>query len=593
MPPGKRGRSADDSDGESAPSFSFGASGPAAFTFGSGSGAPAFSGAAFGGGAAAATAFSFGAPPPAPPLAPPLAPPPVAGSGAGGGDGKRKFLERLAALNAGLRDWVAAAAEQRLVSPWDGACEAYLGKLKQLRNEFPEAGERGAGGGGAPAAAAGGGGGSSSAGGAAFSFGVIPGAAPAGADLHRASSNFSFGSLNSAPEGPSPAPPPAPPQAPPPPPPPPPPAAAPAKPSAAPSFSFGAPPAAPAPVPPPPTAAFSFGGGGGLPEPPAAGAAAPAAPAIGGFSFGGAPAAPPSAAPAFAFGASAPPPPPPAAPAAGGITFGGAPAGGAPAGFSFGGGAPATGGFSFSAAAAPAGAPATGGFSFSATAAPAGAPVAAPAMGGFTFGAASGAAPAPAAPAFSFGGGDPSGGFSGAAAAPAGAAPAPAAGGEGEEGEGEDVDLCAVEKQGSGAAGLLAEGERVLHQVEARVRIYKKEEKAWGDLGSGDFCVAVGGGADKKGARVGFKAPLASRPALAAALCAQARVEAASAAADGKHGGLKLTVIVTVRAKGADVGADGLPKTTQELTMYLVKPRTAEGQAALLAALRTALAKQF
>jgi hypothetical protein len=74
--------------------------------------------------------------------------------------------------------------------------------------------------------------------------------------------------------------------------------------------------------------------------------------------------------------------------------------------------------------------------------------------------------------------------------------------------------------------------------VEARVRVFKKAEKAWGDLDFGDFAIAVGGGADKRGARVGFKAPLATRPALAAELNDAVKVVEV-AAKDGKHGGLQ------------------------------------------------------
>ena len=147
-------------------------------------------------------------------------------------------------------------------------------------------------------------------------------------------------------------------------------------------------------------------------------------------------------------------------------------------------------------------------------------------------------------------------------------------------------------KPSASAVGLMGEGERIFHSVEARVRVFKKAEKAWGDLDFGDFAIAVGGGADKRGARVGFKAPLATRPALAAELNDAVKVVEV-AAKDGKHGGLQLTLLVTVRGKAA-AGADaGEPPTTQELTMYLVRPRTAEGQAALLAALSKAQKKQI
>jgi hypothetical protein len=171
MPREKRTRNHEDYDEDDAAFSSSSKTGAMPF-------AGAFSGGFGGGGApaaktASAPSFSFGAPPPAASASAP----PVAAASA-----KHRFLEGLASLNAGLRDWVRDAAEHRLASPWDAACEAYLVKLRQLRAEFPEPREQ-------PSAASEGaaaGGGASAGGGSSFSFG----AAPPGSELQRASSSY-------------------------------------------------------------------------------------------------------------------------------------------------------------------------------------------------------------------------------------------------------------------------------------------------------------------------------------------------------------------------------------------------------------------
>jgi hypothetical protein len=241
------------------------------------------------------------------------------------------------------------------------------------------------------------------------------------------------------------------------------------------------------------------------------------------------------------------------------------------------------------------------GFSFAPAAA--GAPSAAPA---FNFGGGGFPAAAPAS-AFTFGGGAPASGFAAAAAA------AP----EGEEEEADVAALAAKAKEKCSAVGALAEGERVLYTAEATLKVFKKAEKvvvdgkaeerpaSWGDFGSGQFAIAVGGGPDGRGARVGFKVPLASRAALSAELCGSAKVEelplrkpkaGEPPLPPGKqHGGIRLTLLVTVREKavGGEGKADEPPKSVQQVAMYQLRTITQEAQEALLAALKKALAKQF